>query len=82
MFNDASYQFRWENLGDIEPGRPNLGNQTHVAVYRLMQFTPREVLVSNFGVENTNAPLIASGKLAGREFRRSDSHTTKPPAQP
>jgi len=26
------YQFKWEDIGDIEMGRPNLGNTMKVAV--------------------------------------------------
>jgi hypothetical protein len=36
-------QFEWSRLGDIEAGRPNLGPMVHVAVYRLMQFTLRDI---------------------------------------
>ncbi len=38
-------QFEWSMLGDIETGRPNLGPMVHVAVYRLMQFTLRDMLI-------------------------------------
>jgi hypothetical protein len=34
-----SYNFTWKDLGDIQVGRPNLGPETQVAVYRLMQYT-------------------------------------------
>ncbi len=37
--------FQWTMLGQIDAGRPNLGLKTGVAVYRLMQFTLRDVLV-------------------------------------
>ena len=36
-----TYNFSWKQLGDIQEGRPNLGNKTDVSVYRLMQFTMR-----------------------------------------
>ncbi len=38
------YQFSWNLLGDIELGRPNLGNSTRFEVYRLMQFCFRDVM--------------------------------------
>ena len=47
-------QFAWNMLGDIEEGRPNLGPMVHVAVYRLMQFTLRDVLIRDFGVEDAD----------------------------
>ncbi len=37
--------FQWTKLGQIDVGRPNLGFKTGVAVYRLVQFTLRDVLV-------------------------------------
>ncbi len=43
-------QFEWSMLGDLKEGRPNLGPMTHVAVYRLMQYTLRDVLIQQFGV--------------------------------
>jgi predicted hydrocarbon binding protein len=55
-------------LGDIAEGRPNLGFTTDVAVYRLMQFTLRDVLIKEFGVEATSRVFFESGKSAGRQF--------------
>ena len=40
--------FEWNMIGDIHEGRPNLGNTMDVAVYRLMQFTLRDVIIKNF----------------------------------
>jgi uncharacterized protein len=70
MFKDETYRFQWKDLGDIEVGRPNLGNQTNVVVYRLMQFTMREALVRQFGVDKANTLFFEAGKLAGTEFSR------------
>ena len=60
--------FQWSMLGDIAEGRPNLGAQTDVRVYRLMQFTLRDVLISQFGVRKTDEVLFLAGKLAGTEY--------------
>ena len=62
------YNFSWEQLGDIEEGRPSLGKQTSVAVYRLMQYTMRAVLEKEYGDETTRQLLVQAGRLAGREF--------------
>lgn len=62
------YRFHWQDLGDIALGRPNLGNSTHVAVYRLMQYTMREVLSTRYGAETASDMLRQAGKLAGTEF--------------
>lgn len=66
--SEDGYNFNWKDLGDIELGRPNLGTTAHVAVYRLLQFTMRDVLVKRFGVETANQIVYDAGKLAGEEF--------------
>lgn len=63
-----TYNFSWDQLGDVALGRPNLGNTTYVAVYRLMQYTMRAVLEKEYGEEQTRLLLYKSGKLAGKEF--------------
>jgi len=62
------YEFDWELLGNIELGRPNLGNQTRIEVYRLMQFCMRDILEQHFGSEKTDQIFYESGRLAGIEF--------------
>ena len=61
-------QFDWSMLGDIAEGRPNLGNTMSVAVYRLMQFTLRDVIIKEYGPEAANRIYYEAGKSAGREF--------------
>lgn len=63
--------FRWNMLGDLRLGRPNLGTTTELAVYRLMQFTLRDVLICHVGVEKTDAIFFEAGMLSGREFHRN-----------
>lgn len=60
--------FDWSMLGDISEGRPNLGTMTHVAVYRLMQFTLRDVLIRKIGVEETDRIFYQAGEEAGRQL--------------
>jgi predicted hydrocarbon binding protein len=60
--------FSWENLGDIGLGRANLGSDMPVIVYRLFQFTLRDVLNREYGCEQASNLLRAAGKLAGAEF--------------
>ncbi len=62
--------FSWTDLGDIEIGRPNLGKNTSVAIYRLMQYTMREVLEKNFGPEQTRILFSEAGFVAGAAFCR------------
>jgi uncharacterized protein len=61
-------KFQWKDLGDIEKGRPNLGANAPVLAYRLLQYTIRDVIVAEFGVETSEAILIKAGRLAGIEF--------------
>ncbi len=61
-------QFKWSMLGDIENGRPNLGPVCQVAVYRLMQYTIRDILIRDFGVEEADRIFFEAGKKAGEEF--------------
>lgn len=72
------YNFSWDQLGDIETGRPNLGNMTTVAVYRLMQFTMRAVLEKEYGDDVTKELLVKAGRLAGKEFCKNILDTTLP----
>jgi uncharacterized protein len=68
MLKSEFYRFSWKDLGDIEAGRPNLGNLMNVAVYRLMQYTLRDVLNRNLSIEKATELLREAGKLAGTEF--------------
>ena len=49
-----AYDFSWEDLGNLTEGRPNLGSETSVVVYRLMQFTFKDVLSKELGREKTS----------------------------
>lgn len=64
----GKYEFSWELLGDIGVGRPNLGNTTRVEVYRLMQFTFRDIIEKHVGVEETDQIFYEAGQLAGNAF--------------
>ena len=68
METNSKYNFEWKDLGDLAVGRPNLGTTTHVLVYRLMQYTLRDVLEKNWGPVKTNDFFIEAGQKAGEEF--------------
>lgn len=72
------YDFSWDQLGDIKEGRPNLGDKTTVAVYRLMQYTMRAVLEKEYGDARTRELLVMAGKLAGQHFCKNTLDTTLP----
>jgi predicted hydrocarbon binding protein len=75
------YTFNWENLGDITLGRPNLGQKTYVAVYRLMQYTMRQVLEERFGEESCRKLFVEAGTIAGKEFCKNVLNTSLPVEQ-
>lgn len=68
MTGERKYAFRWELLGDLEKGRPNLGKSTRLEIYRLMQFTLRDVLEQRYGAEATDEIFYQAGYTAGRAF--------------
>ena len=72
------YNFSWDQLGDIDDGRPSLGKQTSVVVYRLMQYTMRAVLEKEYGDEQTRKLLMDAGRLAGVEFCKNVLDTSLP----
>ncbi len=68
MFDREDYRFQWSDIGDIGEGRPNLGPTTMVAVYRLLQFSLRSVLIEELGTGKAKDVFFSAGKLAGSEF--------------
>ncbi len=70
MFKEERQEeaFDWTMLGKVQEGRPNLGSTTDVSVYRLMQFTLRDVLIKEFGVEAADRIFYEAGRTAGRHF--------------
>ncbi len=67
VFGEA-YRFKWGDLGDVALGRPNLGQDVPVQVYRLAQYTMRETIAQRFGEEMASTVLREAGWVAGREF--------------
>lgn len=67
--------FEWSMLGDVKLGRPNLGPTTSVTAYRLMQFTLRDAMIRDFGVEATTRIFYLAGENAGRQLARNVLNT-------
>lgn len=61
-------KFTWDSIGDVVEGRRNLGEDMPVFVYRLFQFTIKDVLTKRYGTEAVIEIFRQSGELAGREF--------------
>lgn len=70
MFKEKrkNYKFTWQDPGDIAAGRPNLGPQVPVQVYRMLQYTLRDVLMAELGVDRANVILTKAGWRAGFDF--------------
>lgn len=66
--NRETKPFSWEDLGNVQLGRPNLGHNVSVKIYRLFLYTIKDTLVKTFGVEKTTELFRAAGKLAGIHF--------------
>ena len=63
------YKFSWDLVGgDTSDSRPELGDSTKLAVYRLFQFSIRDILEQRYGTEATDDVFRQAGVLAGREF--------------
>lgn len=73
MFKEkrSDFMFDWSWLGDVKVGRPNLGPLTSVMVYRLMQFTLRDVLIRELGPEKAEKLFYEAGERAGRELYKN-----------
>lgn len=69
MFKEErdSSMFDWSMIGNIAEGRPNLGSTMDVAVYRLMQFTLRDVIIQEFDTETADRIYYKAGFLAGQQ---------------
>ena len=65
---DRPYKFSWDFIGNIPEGRPNLGNTTRIEVYRLFQYTLRDVLEETYSTEESDRLLYKAGLLAGIKF--------------
>lgn len=62
------HPFSWELLGDLQAGRPTLGPRLRLEVYRLMQFTLRDVLERHYGDAAVDSLFYEAGYLAGRHY--------------
>lgn len=75
---DEVYDFSWDDLGDLEQGRPNLGPTTSVICYRLLEFTFKDILSKKYGLEETRQIFKDAGFLAGEQFCANVLNTKLP----
>lgn len=69
--NNPHCTFTWSALGDITKGRPNLGTQLPVAVYRIFEYAMFDVLTHKFGLEEGQELFRQAGHTAGMEFAKN-----------
>lgn len=60
--------FSWDQLGDLELGRPTMGPRLRLEVYRLLQFTLRDVLERHYGESTVDALFYEAGYQSGRLY--------------
>ncbi|MDH4183395.1 MAG: 4-vinyl reductase [Nitrospinota bacterium] len=63
--------FEWSMIGDIKKGRANLGGDMDVTIYRMMQFTLRDVLIQRLGTLEADEIFYEAGRQAGKHFYRN-----------
>lgn len=63
------------DLGDIALGRPNLGDEMPVVVYRLFELAMMDVLEEHFGKEEADDLIREAGFLAGMSFAKKFLNT-------
>jgi len=68
---DIPSKFHWETLGDINLGRGNLGLDMPVLIYRLMQYTMKDVMTRHLGNKEAGLLFHAAGHLAGIELAKN-----------
>lgn len=69
MTTERKYTFSWSTIGEkLAIARPSLGPTTRIEVYRLLQYTLRDVLEEELGHQKTDEMFRKAGAIAGREF--------------
>lgn len=69
--SERIYQFDWSMIGDLQRGRPTLGNSMTVEAYRLFQFCLRDLLEERVGADVCDRLFQQAGHLAGQQFCRN-----------
>lgn len=70
-YRDKPTKFTWDNLGNISVGRENLGPDMPVLVYRLFQYTLKDILSREYDDKTASDLLRAAGHLAGFELAKN-----------
>ncbi|MDR0403634.1 MAG: 4-vinyl reductase [Treponema sp.] len=70
MEKSRKYKFDWDTTvgADMQVARPSLGPSTRIEVYRLFQFTLRDILEQRYGTETADDLFREAGVMAGKAF--------------
>ncbi|AEG59855.1 V4R domain-containing protein [Desulforamulus ruminis] len=71
QYENKPSKFTWEGLGDIGEGRKNMGPDMPVLVYRLFQYTLKDILAREYDEETACSLYRAAGHLAGTELAKN-----------
>lgn len=71
QYENKPSKFTWEGLGDISVGRENLGPDMPVLVYRLFQYTLKDILSREYNEATAGRLYWAAGHLAGTELAKN-----------
>lgn len=67
--SERKYKFNWDVISNnVDVARPMLGATTRVEIYRLFQYTLRDVLEQYYGSAQADNLLREAGVMAGTEF--------------
>lgn len=58
----------WDCLFDMKEGRKNLGAEMPVQVYRMFEYSMRDILTNRYGKEEMVEIFRAAGEKTGKEF--------------
>ncbi len=68
MLVTKTYSKPVKSIQSSEPERPNLGNQIHLATYRMLHSSMRSALNGHFGARKVKLLLHEAGEIAGKEL--------------
>ncbi len=71
QYENKPSKFTWECLGDIDEGRKNLGPDMPVLIYRLFQYTLKDILTREYDEQTASSLYRAAGYLAGTELAKN-----------
>ncbi len=70
-YENKPSKFTWEGLGNIGEGRKNLGPDMPVLIYRLFQYTLKDILSREYDESTASRLYRAAGHLAGTELAKN-----------